>query len=286
MHIDDTPSVEQQQVSVPPADEHEEKKAETEAQEAEGDGESEDEESSKSETAEDAEGDKAEDGEKPKRVSRSERYQRQIDRLRRENEDLRSRSGSQSEEDVASAVERVIGKPPKEDEFKGDYLAYERALTAYELDKRQTTREIKTQAERRESQNADRRRELAEAHNDRMEEFGEKVKDFTDVMKGADNLKASPVVEELILDSDKSAHLVYFLAKNPRDLEKLNRMSERDAAREIGRIEQRLSLPEPRKQTQAPRPNPPPKGGAKGTFDPHKASTEEYAKARANGWRG
>jgi hypothetical protein len=72
----------------------------------------------------------------------------------------------------------------------------------------------------------------------------------------------APVVEHLILDSDKSAHLVYHLAKNPERLAKLNAMNEREAAREVGRLESRLSLPNSRTQTRAPTPKTPPRGGS------------------------
>lgn len=204
------------------------------------------------------------DGTKKKRPSRSERYQRQIERLKAQNEELRSRptAGSQSDEQVASAVERIIGKPPNADDYKGDYLAFERAQTAYELDKRQTTREVKRDAQRHETAKAESKREAADAHQERIEEFREITKDFDEVMKGAGNLKASPIVEDLVLESEKSAHLVYYLARNPKELDKLNGMSERAAARAIGQIEERLSLPAPRTQTQARKPVVPLKGGA------------------------
>lgn len=201
---------------------------------------------------------------KPKRASRSERYQRKISRLEQEVAELRSRqtSGSRSESDVAREVEKIVGPKPNEADFKGDYLAYERALTVYELDRRQAEREVKNQGTREQALWAERRRLAAEAHQERVEEFREKAKDFDQVLRSASDLKASPVVEDLILDSEKSAHLVYFLAKNPQRLHALNGMSEREAARELGRIESRLSLPQPKTKTQAPKPVTPPKGGA------------------------
>jgi len=202
---------------------------------------------------------------KPKREPRHARYQRQIDRLKAQLAEASSRtSGSPSAADVASEVEKIIGKPPQEADFKGDYLAFERAQTAYEIDKRIETRRVQGEAQRHQARAAERRAELAEAHQERVEEFRERAKDFDDVMKAAKSadLKASPVVEDLILDSDKSAHVVYYLAKNPGRLDELNRMTERQAAREIGRIEARLSLPQPKKQTQAPPPVKPPRGGA------------------------
>lgn len=205
------------------------------------------------------ENDGTEDKPKPKKLSGSERWKRRAAAAEAELQALRAARPTQ---DVASEVEKIIGKPPKEDDYKGDYLAFERAQTVYELDKRQAEREVRSRTSQQEARAAELRREAAEAHQERVEEFRQKATDFDDVLRSAADLKASPTVEDLILDSDKSAHLVYFLAKHPDRLHALNGMSERQAAREIGRIESRLSLPQPKTQTQAPKPVTPPKGGA------------------------
>lgn len=233
---------------------------EADAGDSEGDKDEEgDDDSAKSEEADTGEGEEP----APKRASRNQRYQRRIERLERENSELRSRAPArQSDDDIAREVERQVGKKPDEKDFNGDYLAFERALTVYEVDKRAVERDVKNQGVRQQAVAAERHRALVEAHQERVDEFREKAKDFDQVLKSASNLKAAPAVEGLVLDSDKSAHLVYYLAKNPNRLNALNGMSERDAAREIGRIEARLSLPQPKKQTQAPKPVTSPRGGA------------------------
>lgn len=211
--------------------------------------------------ADDAESEGGEEDEKPKpkKLSGSERWKRRAAAAEAELAALRA---ARPQQDVASEVEKIIGKPPREEDFKGDFLAFERAQTVYELDRRQATREVNSRATQHEARAAELRREAAEAHQERVEEFRTKAADFDQVLKGASDLKASPVVEDLILDSDKSAHLVYFLAKHPDRLHALNGMSERQAAREIGRIESRLSLPQPKTQSAAPKPVVPLKGGA------------------------
>lgn len=211
--------------------------------------------------AEASEADKgSEEEDKPKRLSGSERLKRQNAALKAELDALRSRQGDGAPS--KEAIEKLIGDPPKEEDFKGDFLAFERAQTAYELDRRIATRELKQRAETAQNSRQEAIRELVEAHEERIEEFAAKVPDFKKTLQAASHLKASPTVEELILESDKSAHLVYHLAKNPDRLERLNKMSEREAAREIGRIESRLSLPNPKTQTTALKPVTPLKGGA------------------------
>lgn len=211
----------------------------------------------------DADGkDDSEDEQKPKkRLSGSERLKRRLAAAEAELQAVRSRVGSDGEPSTAD-VERLVGKAPKEEDFNGDFLKFERALTVYELRKAQAEDRIREHTQSTKTAAETRRREMAEAHQDRVAEFREKAKDFDATLKAASNLKASPAVEELVLESDKSAHLVYYLAKHPERLETLNEMSEREAAREIGRIEARLSLPAPKTQTTAPKPVIPPKGGA------------------------
>lgn len=207
-----------------------------------------------------------EEEEQPKKkakLSGSERQKRRIAALEAELSTVRSRQPADGGV-TADAIEQEIGKPPKEDDYKGDFLAFERAMTVYETQKAMVTRELKAAASKVQTAREAAMRDAAEAHQERVEEFAEKVPDFKAALKkaSAEGLKASPTVEGLILDSDKSAHLLYHLAKNPDRLDRLNQMSERDAAREIGRIESRLSLPNPKQQTQAPKPVKAVKGGA------------------------
>lgn len=221
----------------------------------------------------DEDADEGDDEDKPRKRSRSQRYQTQIQRLQEENARLRGRaSGSLTDAQVDSKVQELIGAPPQETDYP-DYLAWERAATAYELDKRQVSREVKAYAAQAKVQIDTNNVERAERHRERVDDFRERgttkeekaanAADFDKVMAAANGLKASPTVEDLVLDSRRSGHLVYYFAKNPDRLEAINRMTERDAAREIGRIEARLSLPKPKTKTSAP--NPPkglPRGGA------------------------
>jgi len=212
------------------------------------------------------------DDDRPRKKSRSQRYQDQIRRLQDENSQLRGRSaGNLTDEQVAAKVKTIIGEPPQEKDFD-DYLAFDRAAQAYEVDKRQVTREVKAEAGRATEADNFRKQQRAEQHNDRVADFRTRgatpdekkanAADFDKVMAAAKNAKVAPVVEELILDSKKGAHLQYYLAKNPDRLAALNRMSERDAAREIGRIEARLALPKPKTKSSAPPPPRRPQGGS------------------------
>jgi hypothetical protein len=227
------------------------------------------------EAADEAEEEESDDTEeaKPKKSTRADRYKVQRERLIRleaENAQLRSRAGgSLSTAQLNEHVESVIGAEPQEKDFES-YLDYEREKTAWLLDKRQVMRETVKGIKQGQQERARQMQENVERHQERVEEFrtrngDESVKDFDSVMAKAKDMLVSPTVEELILESDKSAHLQYFFARNPQRLEKINRMDDRTAAREIGHIEARLSLPQAKTKSAAPPPKRSPKGGVGST---------------------
>src|SRR6266853_1924530 len=206
-----------------------------------------------------------EDG-KPRKRSRAARYRDQITRLENENAQLRSRAGgSLTKVQIEEHVESIIGPEPQEKQFD-NFLQYEHEHTAWLLDKRNVMRETVRAVQTAQKERVEGMRENVERHQERVEDFrtrngDESAKDYDAVMAKAQKLMVAPVVEELILESPKSAHLQYFFARNPQRLDKLNRMSERNAAKEVAHIEARLSLPQPKTKTAAPPPSRAPKGG-------------------------
>lgn len=204
--------------------------------------------------------------EKPKkRRSGVDRLKRERDALRAENEMLRSRAPKADDSaSIEAAVRNEIGEPPKEDDFKGDFFAYERALTAYETEKRIVTREVKGRANQAASQTNARVQDLIEDFNERSAEAAAKIPDFVEVVGKATDAThpVSDTVKALILESEKGPLLQYHFAKNASDLRRINALPPMAAAREIGRLEARLSLAKPSTATKAPPPVSAPKGGA------------------------
>lgn len=218
-----------------------------------------------------AEGEKPEgagedDEGKPKK-SRSgiDRLKRERDALRTEVEMLRSRAPAADDSaGIEAMVRNEIGEPPKEADFKDDWFAYERALTAYETEKRIVTREVKGRAKEAAAHTDSRVQDLIEDFNERSAEAAAKIPDFADVV-GKTTEATHPVsatVRSLILESEKGPLLQYHFAKNASDLRRINALPPMAAAREIGRLEARLSLAKPSTSTNAPPPVQPPKGGA------------------------
>src|SRR5207237_326279 len=65
--------------------------------------------------------------------------------------------------------------PPKEDDFKGDFLAYERAQTAYETEKRIVTREVKRAQAQQAARVQEASREADDDHLDRVEDLAKSI---------------------------------------------------------------------------------------------------------------
>jgi hypothetical protein len=213
-----------------------------------------------------------EDDDKPKkRPSRSARLQRRIQAQALEIEELRA----------AKARDAVVeAKPPNEADFNGDYEAYNRALIAHEVTKslraENATRDLETtQARRSELKQA-----LLEDHIERANEFRKTVPDFDEVVAKGLNVPMHDAVLDLLVESSKGPMLAYHLAKKPDLVKEIASLSPVQAAKRLGEIEARLSLPTPKKQTQAPAPVTVLTGGAAAAPDPSKMGMADYIKWR------
>lgn len=157
-------------------------------------------------------------------------------------------------------------KAPKEEDFNGDWFAYQRALTAFEAGEsaRKAAADIlKSSEERSRTERAAKEaNDRRDAHLDRVEKAREVIADFDAVMEGMKEVQVRDATIHEIMSSDKSELIAYHFATNPNDLHAFDAMTPREQAREIGRLEATLKMPEPKKATSAPPPLSRPKGGA------------------------
>lgn len=209
------------------------------------------------------------DDERPRKRSRSDRYKSRIAALAAENAELQQRLGA-SEQPAQNAP-----KPPKPEEFQ-NYTDYEDARAAYNTQQAVSAALSESRKQENQTRLQETRAELVDEFMDGVSKIKERISDYDEVMKA--DVKVRPDIGDLILSSDKGPHLAYELAKNNgARLKELNAMSPVEAARAIGRIEARLSLPTPKKQTQAPTPIKPPVGGAAPSRDPASLAMSEDA---------
>ncbi len=248
----------------------------------------------KPETKEKPEGETSEAGEtageeQPKKPSGAQRAKLREQRLLAELNETQRRLEEATRQAPAKASE-TEDKPPLEADFNGDWFAWQRAMTAFEAGKAASQaieKQFKTREDsERTTKQAEIARERAIAHAERVEDARDTITDFDQVMGTMKGVNVRDEVIDEIMSSEKSALLAYHLAKNPNKLAEMDRMSGKELAREMGRLEATIKLPTAKKQTTAPTPLEPLKGGASGSFDPEKASMDDYVAKRKAGWKG
>jgi hypothetical protein len=174
-------------------------------------------------------------------------------------EQLRSRTATASDPDE---------KEPQEADFNGDFFAYERAKTAFDVRK-----VIREENRANHLRNIDQERgnvlrERMEAHQERVDAAKEFITDYDQVVASAPPINREVGAE--ILSSEKSELLAYHLAKNPEKIHALNHMTGRELAKEIGRLEVTVRAPSAKKQTSAP----PPPSTVKGSSVPRNPDSD------------
>ncbi|CAB4126792.1 hypothetical protein UFOVP254_36 [uncultured Caudovirales phage] len=95
---------------------------------------------------------------------------------------------------------------------------------------------------------------MLEAYHDKEEEARTKYDDFEQVAYNP-NLRITNVMAETIQASDVGPDVAYYLGSNPKEADRISRLSPYLQAKEIGRIEAKLSSePPPKKTSSAPSP--------------------------------
>ena len=103
-------------------------------------------------------------------------------------------------------------------------------------------------------ENAKRQAEVMEAYHDKEEEVRGKYDDFDQVAYNP-NLPITDVMAETIRASEIGPELAYHLGSNPKEAERIARLSPFLQAKEIGRIEAKLAAEPPQKKiSSAPAP--------------------------------
>lgn len=213
----------------------------------------------------------------PKRLTRNQRLQRKAARL----STMVAEQAAELERLRQAREKSNSDSAPKEADFNGDYFAYQTAKAAH--DAAQLVRKDLAERDERDMQRSvsERQREANEEFLERVEDIKKTVTDYDKVIDTFANAggKFAPHVIEEIRDSDKGPMLAYHIAKVPGLAAELNALSPRDAAREIGRLEAKVSLPQPKKQTQAPAPLAALKGGSAPTTDLARLAKSDDASA-------
>ncbi len=204
------------------------------------------------------------------------RLKRRSAQLAAENAELRR---------LAETARAQAEPPPQENDYAGDYFAYQNAVAAHNA--RQAVRqEIQRHEQARFAERqSEAMHETAEAHYQRVDDARERIEDFDEALSRMRGVQVPSAVIREIMASDKSALLAYHYARNPEELAELSGMTEREIVRAVGRLEgsDRLALPQPRRHTQAPAPLRQLKGGLVPRGDPDRMTMTDYRRWREAG---
>ncbi|HEU4707931.1 MAG TPA: hypothetical protein VFS17_01330, partial [Methylophilaceae bacterium] len=168
------------------------------------------------------------------------------------------------------------GKPKQE-----DFATYEDYLEA--LAKHTVAEERrKAEAEAEEAKEKQTREAKAKTYAERAEKARERMPDFDDVVD--QDLPVSRAMIEVIMESDIGPDLAYYLGKNPDEATRIAQLSPIAAARELGKIEAKLTpadKTDPPKPSDAPKPPNPVKGTTTVSSSPaDNDSTDSWMKKR------
>lgn len=248
------------------------------------------------EVAENTEGQEESQPDKPEEKSKSQQ--------RRERREAAIRQSAQEKEaaeareaDLKRRLERIKSAresevAPQESDFT-DVIEYAAARALWKQrqeDARSDVQEIETEAndyrQKAEAEDAKIRAERVAEFSDQVVEKRAQYADLDQVLAVAQRADVvANHIADMVLVSESPVDLAYHLGKNPALARQISQMPPIAAARELGRIEARLSLPKPKLETQAPSPIAPVKPGGTAMKDPAKMSASEWRAWREAGGR-
>lgn len=176
---------------------------------------------------------------------------------------------------------------PKESDFNS-YGEYVRALARWEFRQEQKQSQKaneETLTKKRQQEHIDGLRTTFETKADKLRE---KHEDFDDVCFG-DHVTITEHMALAIMDSDLGPEINYYLGSNPTEALRIARLGPYAAAREIGKLEAKLSNPQPqaKKPSNAPEPINPVSPNSKSNDSPgDKDSINDWMKKRRTEVRG
>lgn len=195
------------------------------------------------------------------------------------------KGGREGERPAPSPEDPQLGAEPQPTDFE-DYNKYVAALTDYRVKKARV--EWDRDQQRRDQERSQQER-LQNLHT-KLQDGYQRYPDFEEVAFDRTATHITPMIVDILAECENPADVAYYLAKNRVEGVAISRMTPIRAAREIAKIEAKItgSPPPPppppttKKRTDAPPPiNPIGSGAASGvTKDPDKMSQREYEEWR------
>lgn len=159
---------------------------------------------------------------------------------------------------------------PQLEQFE-TYEQYVRALARYEAKQERAAWD----AEQQQRVQAEQRQALQSEFQTKVQAFKQAAPDFDQVVTRP-GVAISDAMLEVIEQSDLGPQLAYHLGQNPDLSQRLFRLSPTLAAKELGKLEVQLSLPQPKTVSNAPAPIEPLAGDSGRGDNPEKMTGDEW----------
>ena len=180
----------------------------------------------------------------------------------------------------------VLGKPvpPDEDDFE-DRRSFRAAQAKYQEDLTDWKVEQRLSADKRQAEERENQKRLQENQAQwakRLDAAHQAHPDLQDLLEDED-LPTTPAMTHFLMESDLGAELLYALAKNPVECQRIAGLEPRKAELALARLEARLetpSTPPQKRASAAPAPIAPVKGSASAIRDASKLSDADWLRAQ------
>jgi len=135
---------------------------------------------------------------------------------------------------AANKTDLIDGKPKSEN--YDTHEEYVDAITDFKFEQKAKQAELKLRQDTLKSE----QQAQAESFQEKLQLVKSKHDDFEDVIEAASDINYSYGIQDAIMSSDVAPHLMYELTKDRTLLERISKMSDTNAIKEIGKIEARL----------------------------------------------
>lgn len=208
--------------------------------------------------------------------------QKQLDKLKRQRYHAKQQAERERQEREywqkkaleAEGHKSVSTAKPTVEAFN-TYEEYLEALSDWKVDQRLASERQQAEASKRETVSKTR----VESYQKRVEQAVEKYDDYLDVAHG-DHWTPSQQMVEAIQESEVGTDIAYWLGSHPEEAERIASLGQVAQYREIGKLEERLSKPPPKKVTKAPPPIDPSGNKSSATKSPDSMEFHEFVEWR------
>lgn len=143
----------------------------------------------------------------------------------------------------AKATQPTQAQPqdkPKPDDFEDEY-AYFEALADWKAN--QAVNAYKSEAEQRRQQEEAQRQatRVQQDYQKRVDDYRAKRPDYDEVVTNNQDLPISDIMAQAIMESEAGPDIAYHLGQNPHEAFRISQMSPVAAAKEIGRLEAKVT---------------------------------------------